>query len=209
MVRRPARSSAICRSNSRVTRPFDAYWEERDISAALREVDMPVYSIGVWSKLDLHLNGNILGYQAVRGPKKLRLSGAATAAFAHKEFAVARIPSSDVLLPFYDHYLKGEATAYPQRPRVEYFVRGRGAVASATAGRRPAPRIQRLYLNAETSGSVTSLNDGSLAAEPPRRGERIRPPTATLIPTGPSDMSHSVRTARPGRPRPDLYVGAA
>ena len=35
----------------------------------------PVFSIGVWSKVDLHLNGNIVGFQRAGGPKKLLVFG--------------------------------------------------------------------------------------------------------------------------------------
>ena len=45
-----------------------------------------------------------------------------------------------MLLPFYDHYLKGEIPIISQRPSVEYFVRGADAVRSRrdlAAGRRP------------------------------------------------------------------------
>ena len=37
----------------------------------LARIKVPTYSIGVWSTLDLHLNGNVMGYQGAAGPKKL------------------------------------------------------------------------------------------------------------------------------------------
>jgi predicted acyl esterase len=145
---------------------FDGYWEERDIAGALRAVEIPVYSIGVFAKRDLHLNGNVLGFQAVRGPKKLHLSGAATPVLAHKEFASTAFHER-VLLPFYDHCLKGAPGSYPQRPAVEHFVYGAGRMAEAADWPPPGGTHERLYLDARPSGSVRSLNDGSLADAPP------------------------------------------
>jgi uncharacterized protein len=68
-----------------------------------------------------------------------------------------------VLLPFYDHYLKGKNTDYLARPNVEYAVRGSTAIRFAESWPPPGIRYMHWYLNASSSGSVTSLNDGSLA----------------------------------------------
>lgn len=141
---------------------FDDFWREREIEDALTRVDIPVYSIGVWAKRDLHLNGNIIGYQKVRGPKKLRLSGAPSPGAAHKEFASQQFHET-VLLPFYDHYLKGLDTPYLKRPAVEYAVRGGDALATAAEWPPQHMRYEAWYLGAERSGSVRSLNDGSLS----------------------------------------------
>jgi len=104
---------------------YDAYWQERSIFKQLGAVKIPVYSIGAWTKLDLHLNGNIIAYQQVAGPKKLMVSGAPHVFAVCAEFATPPFHER-VLLPFYDHYLKGKETNYLSRPEVEYFMRGDG-----------------------------------------------------------------------------------
>ena len=99
---------------------------------------MPLYSVGVWGKVDLHTRGNIDGYRRAKGEKKLKMIGPVNAFVANREFN-SRELHEKMLLPFYDHYLKGEQTEYVQRPAIEYFVRGADAVRTAedlAAGRR-------------------------------------------------------------------------
>jgi putative CocE/NonD family hydrolase len=122
-----------------------------------------VFSIGVWAKQDLHLEGNILGYQKARGEKKLAVTGTSTAFssmidFADKEF------HRKYLLPFYDKYLKGLKTSYDERPNVEYVVRNTGKVRSFDAWPPPNTIRARFYLGMGPTGTVTSLNDGALKA---------------------------------------------
>src|SRR2546427_583765 len=58
---------------------YDEYWKERAAAENLERIEVPVFSIGVWAKMELHLAGNILGYHKVSGPKKLFITGTATA----------------------------------------------------------------------------------------------------------------------------------
>ena len=117
---------------------YDEFWRERCAAEHLHEIEVPLYSVGVWGKVDLHTRGNIDGFRRARGPKKLKMIGPVNAFVANREFN-SRELHEKMLLPFYDHYLKGQKTEYPQRPAVEYFVRGADAVRTAgdlAAGRR-------------------------------------------------------------------------
>ncbi len=42
---------------------YDDFWKSRAAAENLDKIKVPVFSIGVWSKVDLHLNGNIVGFQ--------------------------------------------------------------------------------------------------------------------------------------------------
>ena len=139
---------------------YDDFWRERTAAENLDKISVPLFSIGVWAKQDLHLEGNILGYLKARGPKKLAITGTPTAFssmvdFADKEF------HRKYLLPFYDKYLKGMKTSYDERSNVEYLVRNTGKVRSFERWPPPA-QPRRFYLGKGPTGSVTSLNDGSL-----------------------------------------------
>ena len=81
------------------------------------------------------------------GPKKLRMSGVPNAWAAAAEFSSVDFHKR-VLLPFYDHYLKGKSTDYLARPNVEYAVRGSNAMRSAETWPPPGIRYTRWYLNA-------------------------------------------------------------
>lgn len=145
---------------------YDDFWRERAALERLHLSNVPLLSVGVLSKMDLHLNGNILGYEAHGGEKKLVLISAANiheavTAYARPDF------HEKWLLPFYDHYLKDVDSGYAAEPRIRYFVRNTHDVRSADQWP-PAPAsVQTFYLSPELSNSVVSLNDGSLVASPP------------------------------------------
>lgn len=141
---------------------LDEYWQERSFADDLKQVDIPVYSIGVWGKRELHLAGNLDGYNHVRGPKKLKVLDI-TGAEALRRFATVELHQA-LLLPFYDRWLKGVETEWEARPAVEYDLCASGEVLSGEvwppAEARPVP----MFLGNGPTGSVHSLNDGALAA---------------------------------------------
>jgi len=142
----------------------DAFWAERTIHDALRQVTIPVYSIGVWAKLDLHLAGNILGFERVAGPSKLLVSGVPSMTAALVEFESIAFHER-VLLPFYRRYLCPDSDddgVYESRPRVQFAVRGTAETVSADQWPPAETRYAEWHLSAQHSGSVASLNDGSL-----------------------------------------------
>ncbi|MDH7794577.1 MULTISPECIES: CocE/NonD family hydrolase [unclassified Beijerinckia] len=143
---------------------YDAFWRERSAGENLHRVKIPVYSIGVWGKVDLHLNGNILGFQRVAGPKKLLVLGGADVNEAVAEYASIKFHER-YLLPFYDWCLKGEPTAYQKEPTVRYALVNGNRMETADAWPPKAANYRSYYLAAGPSGSVTSLNDGLLTSE--------------------------------------------
>ncbi len=150
--------------------PFcDDYWKERSAVEQLDKISVPVFSIGVWAKQDLHLDGNIRGWQKVKGPKKLAITGTATAFSSAIDFADVEFHKK-YLLPFYGAYLKGEKTGFAARPNVEYVLRFGGGTRSFDTWPPPGIRPRSFYLAAGPSGSVSSLNDGALEAQAPSAG---------------------------------------
>jgi predicted acyl esterase len=148
---------------------YDDWWKERTAAEHLHEIGVPVFSIGVWAKQDLHVAGNILGYQLASGPKKLAISGTATAFSAMRDFGGVELHEK-YLLPFYDTYLKGEShTAYDDRPDIEYAVKNTGELRTSVAWPPPSEPLS-YYLQPGPTGSVGSLNDGALGTAPPANG---------------------------------------
>ena len=144
---------------------YDDFWRERSAWEVLDRIKVPLYSSGVWGKMQLHTRGNIDGYCRASGPKKLRMSGVPNAWAAAAEFSSVEFHAK-VMLPFYDHYLKGKSTGYLARPNVEYAVRGANVTRSAETWPPSGIQYTHWFLNASPSGSVTSLNDGGLAPQP-------------------------------------------
>ncbi len=145
---------------------YDDFWKERCAREVQDQIKVPIYCSGVWSKMFIHVRGVIDGYRNAQGPKKMRMSGAPNAWGAAAEFANVEFHEK-VLLPFYDHYLKGLKTEYEDRPPVQYAVRGSQIMRSAQTWPPENVRYERWLLNANPSASVTSLNDGGLAKESP------------------------------------------
>jgi predicted acyl esterase len=143
----------------------DQFWQQRAAND-LEKIQVPLFSIGVWGKMDLHLNGNLVGFQRASGPKKLLVLDQRNVAEAVAEFASVPF-HQQYLLPFYDWCLKGEQTSYVSAPSVRYLMVGSGKLESASSWPPPKATPQSFYLGAGPTGSVTSLNDGALASHPP------------------------------------------
>jgi predicted acyl esterase len=143
---------------------FDDFWRERAVD--VERITVPVFSIGLWSKLDLHLTGNLEGFARLTGDRKLMVTGAPSVFAAAAEFATRELHQR-LLLPFYDRYLKGQRGAWDARAPVEYFLRGANVSKTADSWPPPGVTYRSMYLHAGPTGSVTSLNDGALAAQRP------------------------------------------
>ena len=145
---------------------FDDFWRERSAWDSLNLIEVPLFSSGVWGKMQLHTRGNIDAFKRARGHRKLRMSAAPNAWAAAAEFASAAF-HREVMLPFYDCYLKGRETSWRARPPVEYAVRGETGMRVADDWPPPEARRLTFHLNGEPSGSVHSFNDGGLARNAP------------------------------------------
>jgi len=148
----------------------DEFWRQRSPYWRLDQIKCPVLSIGHWGKMGLHLRGNILGYEEVKAPKKLVVTGARNTFEAHRLFDQVEFHERE-LLPFYDLHLKGKNNGFMESEPVKLYVRGANSWRADTSWppQRTAPLT--FYLRQGPSGSVTSLNDGALSSEPPDKGE--------------------------------------
>jgi hypothetical protein len=149
---------------------YDAFWKERTVTERLGDIRIPVFSIGHWGKRDLHLRGNLLGYELVRGPKKLLVTGAANVREAHHLYDTEEFHAAE-LLPFYDRYLKGLDTGWEKVAPVRLHITGEKVVRAEREFPLRRAKYTPWYLRKGPSRSVVSLNDGALAPEPPRRNE--------------------------------------
>lgn len=148
----------------------DEFWRVRSPYWRLDQIKCPVLSIGHWGKMGLHLRGNILGYEDVKAPKKLVVTGARNTFEAHRLFDQVEFHENE-LLPFYDLHLKGRANGFMDRERVRLYVRGAEVWRADEDWPPPRATPVAYYLRQGPSGSVTSLNDGALSTEPPPTDE--------------------------------------
>jgi len=150
---------------------YDDFWRTRCASERLHEIKVPLYSVGIWGKVDLHTRGNLDGWARAKGPKKLQMRGPPNAWAANAEFNGVELHEK-VMLPFYDRFLKGKETEWDKRAAVEYFVRGANVFRTSDTWPPAGVRYKAWHLQAGPSGSVTSLNDGVLSASPSTGGEK-------------------------------------
>jgi predicted acyl esterase len=147
----------------------DEFWRERSPYWRLDKIKCPVLSIGHWGKMGLHLRGNIVGYEEVKAPKKLVVTGARNTFEAHKMFDQIDFHEKE-LLPFYDLHLKGKNNGFMEAEPVRLYVRGAN-VWRAEEQWPPKATTTPYYLRKGPSGSVTSMNDGGLSADKPPANE--------------------------------------
>lgn len=143
----------------------DDFWRERSPYWRLSDIKIPVLSIGHWGKMGLHLRGNILGYEGVSAPKKLVVTGAKNVHEAHHQYDQIEFHEKE-LLPFYDAHLKDIDNGVMDGAPVRIYVRGANVWREEQEWPLPRATYMSLHLRQGPSGSVTSLNDGTLSLEP-------------------------------------------
>jgi predicted acyl esterase len=150
---------------------YDDWWKERSVWERIKDIKVPVLSIGHQGKMALHERGNVLAYEHLDAPAKLILTGAKDVFEAHEMFDQIDY-HTEHLLPFYDQFLKGEENGYwDNTPPVQVFVRGRNEWRNEKDWPLPQAEYKSWYLSGGNSGSVRSLNDGRLTTELPRDEE--------------------------------------
>jgi putative CocE/NonD family hydrolase len=143
---------------------YDDFWKER--SADFSKIKIPVYSIGIWHKVGLHLRGNLRGFEELKVPKKLLVCwgeyvGDEMAIFNSLEMRLE-------MLRWYDHWLKDNDTGILKEPPVRISVRNSvEGYRSEEEWPLKRARYMPFYLHPGPAGSVDSLNDGGLSSEPP------------------------------------------
>jgi uncharacterized protein len=149
----------------------DDFWRVRSAYWRLDEVEVPVFSIGNWGKHARHLRGNILGYEKVDVPKRLYVEEGARPAALNVAKALTDYESTEfherLLLPWYDHWLKGEDTGIMEGPAVRLHISGSDEEMAFDAWPPPGVSYTPYYLTSGPSGAVESLNDGGLSTEAP------------------------------------------
>jgi len=146
---------------------YDEFWLER--TADFKKIRVPVYSIGIWHKVHLHLRGNLCGFEQLEVPKKLLVCDGN---YLGDEMAIFHSPEMKLeLLRWYDHWLKGNDTGIMNEPPVKLFIRS-GDTGYRDENEWPIARAEytRFYLQPGPAGAVTSLNDGGLSTQPPPAG---------------------------------------
>ncbi len=177
----------------------DEYWKEFDIKSRYHKVTVPVLAFDGW--YDAFLNGaleNFTGMQREGGTPEARRNQrivigpwdhigwgreASTVSPRLKAIGpVANSPVNDLMLKWFDHFLKGDNNGVATGPRVDYFTMGENRWHTANAWPVPGTKWQTWYLGSQHSASSV-MGDGALTPLPPGQ----HPPETHPLPTGDTD----------------------
>jgi uncharacterized protein len=141
---------------------FDEYWEHK--RADLASIRVPAFSIGNWGATATHLLGNLQGFMRTQGPRKLLVNvGDAQLLFLDPKI-------EEQLRRWYDYWLKGIDNGVMDEPPVRIFIRNGGGYRDEQEWPLSRAVQRKLYLAPGPSGAAESLNDGTLAGDPPPAG---------------------------------------
>jgi putative CocE/NonD family hydrolase len=144
------------------------YWGRQ---ARWDEIDLPVYTVGNWSGMGLHLRGNTEAFMRARSKrKKLRIH-----AGTHYHPFYAEEARHDQLR-FLDHWLKGKDTGIMNEPPVKLLIRTGGGKGYAWRKENEWPLARtnwtRFYLAPSSKGAESQM-EGTLDPSAPGKSSSI------------------------------------
>ncbi|MGZ8264323.1 MAG: CocE/NonD family hydrolase [Burkholderiales bacterium] len=136
------------------------------------EMDVPLYTVGNWSGMGLHLRGNTEAFMRARSPhKKLRIH-----AGTHYHPFYAEEARTDQLR-FMDHWLKGKDTGFMDEPPVKLLIRTGGGAGYEWRFEREWPlkrtRWTRSYLAPRAAGASAGEVEGTLDTSAPGKADAM------------------------------------
>ena len=142
-------------------RDLDEWWRERSALAAdVKAIAGRGVAAFISGGLDDYITpGNVRAYEAFDSPRK-RLLLAPHAHGWQIDFL------QELQVQWLDHWLKGAANGVAEAPKVILYVKGVDRWRTEADWPIPDAHPTKLFLTAGHSGTIDSLNDGSLAARP-------------------------------------------
>jgi len=162
----------------------DAHWKQFSIQSRYDKVDVPVLAFDGW--YDAFLNGALRNFEGMRrsgggqfarsnqriviGPWEHLAWGRPESPASPRLKAigpVANSPVNQLMLAWFDHFLKGEANGVVTGPRVDYFEMGENRWHTATDWPIPGTRYQQWYF-ASGGHAASLMGDGRLSETAPQ-----------------------------------------
>jgi len=166
---------------------------------AWEHFECPLYSVGNWSGMALHLRGNTEGYvRAASRHKKLRIH-----AGTHYHPFYTLEGRTDQLR-FLDHWLKGTDTGIMREPPVKLLIRKGGRSKHQWRFEQEWPiartRWRKLYLRPEPRSHKEGA-EGTLVAEAPRKTTAVSYPASGVTKAGVATASWTATALAGSLPR--------
>jgi hypothetical protein len=164
--------------------PAGPYWEPARLSRRYAEVTVPILHLGGW--FDAFLGGTIRAFKGIRaharsararenqrlliGPWVHGPANVGQRTVGEVDFgeAATEVDLYAHRLAWYDHWLKDEENGAAAGPPVRVFLMGANRWLDLPDWPPPGARATPIYFRAGTGRTDASLNNGTLALEPPR-----------------------------------------
>lgn len=173
------------------------YWWQQDVGLRHHLFQVPVYHLGGW--YDIFLIGTIRNYLGIRdtggpaarpnqklvigpwihGPKNVGVTTVGALTFPGAD----AVQYNEIRLRWFDYWLKGLHTGVTDEPPVLIYVMGDNVWRTEERWPLAQTRYTTFYFHGGRSGSVDSLNDGTLSTAPP--GATEHPDTFKYDPLDP------------------------
>jgi predicted acyl esterase len=105
-----------------LTHPLDGpfYWE-RSAYTKFNRISIPCYMVSRWSGWPIHLPGAFAAYNGIDAPKKLMIMETKYRSGPLRPWN----DHHDIILRWYDHWLKGIDTGIMDEPPIKLFIKGK------------------------------------------------------------------------------------
>ncbi|MBT3930684.1 MAG: CocE/NonD family hydrolase, partial [Rhodospirillaceae bacterium] len=143
-----------------ISHPLDSDWYQA-LTPDLSKVEVPVLSCANWGGAPLHPRGNFNGFTQVSSKHKwLEVHGLEHWSLYYTDYG------NDLQMRFFERFLRGDESAWPDDPRVQLLVRHPGEkFVPRSESDWPIPRTELTKFHFEPAGQVLSENPASTAAE--------------------------------------------
>ena len=141
--------------------PHDGpYYWERSSNTMLDRIEIPALFMARWSGWPIHLAGAFEGWAGVNGPKKLIVMETEWITGPQRPWR----DHQDIILRWYDHWLKGNDTGMMAEPPITLLIKGRNEYRHEHEWPLARTRWSRLYLAADRTLGETKPVESAAAA---------------------------------------------
>ena len=149
----------------------DAFWDERDLTALLEGIDLPVYVGCDWENVPMHLPATFAVWDVLErsgAPRRMGMLGAGGLTWPWESL-------HGEALAWFDHWLKGADTGIMEGPPVRFVLPGDDPERFHEAASWPPPQAR--------AAELALRGDGSLQATGGRDGDRSFAVLPASVPT--------------------------
>ena len=185
---------------TRLTETDGPLYQERSVLTKAHRIEVPVYIWTGWH--DMYARGDLRLIDMLKGEAQLWIDPSTHHGTGHlgelgapydeggSGAGLNSPPPEGQLLRWLDHYVKGKDNGVDKQPRVTYYDLGTRDWHTAPSWRAAQKGLTRLHLSGKRSGTVQSLDDGSLTPQVPTGRDAYQdswvydPTTGSSVPMG-------------------------